>query len=68
MMTGQICSVSRVIPATTRDISDATRDICAKVSHTEAGPADEGEDEGGDPGQHHVGAAAEHAQHVKHLV
>ena len=29
-----------------------------RMSHAEAGAADEGEDEGGDPGQHHVGAAA----------
>ena len=28
------------------------------LSHAEAGAADEGEDEGGDPGQQHVRAAA----------
>ena len=29
-----------------------------KMSHAETGATDEGEDEGGDPGQHHVWAAA----------
>ena len=31
----------------------------ANFSHAKAGATDEGEDEGGDPGQHHVWAAAE---------
>lgn len=34
--------------------------------HTEACSADEGEHEGASPGQHHVGPAAQHAQHVPH--
>ena len=37
-----------------------------KMSHAEAGATDEGEDEGGDPGQHHVWAAA--AKNVVNLV
>ena len=39
---------------------------CCKFSHAEACATDEGEDEGGDPGQHHVWAAA--AKNVVNLV
>ena len=36
-------------------------------SHAEAGSADEGDDEAGQPGQHHVGSTAQHRHRSKHL-
>ena len=38
------------------------------LSHAEAGAADEGEDESGEPGQHHVWAAAEENISVKIVI
>ena len=35
--------------------------------HAEAGSADEGDDEAGHPGQHHVGSTAQHGQPTKHF-